>query len=84
MDELLQILADWNRWWETGEVLPELIGKGQQYTVEFADLVTLVTYQQSTAGEGRQHRRSRQGDLGLLERKRIEARDRMQVLPLSL
>ena len=25
MDELLQILADWNRWWETGEVLPHHI-----------------------------------------------------------
>ncbi|MBU0735243.1 MAG: ATP-binding protein [Proteobacteria bacterium] len=34
MDELLRILADWNRWWETGDVLPELVGKRRQYTLE--------------------------------------------------
>jgi uncharacterized protein len=41
MDELLQILADWNRWWETGEVLPELIGKRRQYTLELVDQIDM-------------------------------------------
>ncbi|MCK4389874.1 MAG: ATP-binding protein [Desulfobacterales bacterium] len=39
MNELLRILSEWNLWWETGKVSPELAGKKRQYTAELVSLV---------------------------------------------
>lgn len=39
MSDLLRILSEWNRWWETGSVSPELTGKKRRYTHELSSLM---------------------------------------------
>lgn len=34
MDELIHILAEWNHWWETGKVAPELVGRPRETALE--------------------------------------------------
>ncbi len=39
MSDLLRILSEWNRWWETGSVSAELTGKKRGYTHELTSLI---------------------------------------------
>ena len=39
MNELVGILSEWNLWWSTGRVAPELTGKKREYT---RDLIALI------------------------------------------
>lgn len=39
MSDLLRILSEWNRWWETGSVSSELTGKKRGYTHELTSLM---------------------------------------------
>jgi len=39
MNDIIRILSDWNLWWETGHVSPELAGKRRGYTQRLLELV---------------------------------------------
>jgi len=39
MNELIQILSEWNLWWGTGEVSPALTGRKREYTQEIVSLI---------------------------------------------